>query len=226
MTTDHDAIQELLAAHALRVVADEDAARAQRILGEHLPVCEICRDTMQAFEGLAGDLALATDPVEPPDLLLARLHRDMDAGGPQARRVRTGWIAAVAAGFILLIGVAGSALLGGAGTSATLAAADLRQAVAAAEKPGAQTNDLGAVVEVSLPDHSGFYLWGEDVPQPPPGQVYRLWLVSGTQAYYVGEFAPDATGVVAIQVEVDGDYDEVFVTTEALEASPTPPAGA
>ncbi|MEX0984957.1 MAG: anti-sigma factor [Actinomycetota bacterium] len=222
--TDHEAIWELLAGYALRSLSGPDGAEADRLLAGHVPGCPECRDHLESFGLLASDLALAIQPLDPPDLLLARLHRDMEPDAGALRRFGAGWIAAAAAGLVALV-VLGSLALSGGGTSATLAVADLQQAVAAAARPGARTNDLGAVDEVALPDRSGFYLWGEDVPQPSPGQVYRLWLLVGQDAYYVGQFVPDPSGVVAIQVEVRGAYDEVIITTEDATSAPEEPSG-
>jgi hypothetical protein len=222
--TDHDHIHELLAGAALRSLTGEDAADTDRLLAEHLPGCPECRGTFDAFGRVVGDLGLAPEPLDPPDLLLARIHRDMEGASRGGRRFATGWLAAAAAGFVALVAIGGLALSGGE-MSATLAAADLQQAVAAAAAPGAETNDLGAVDEVALPDRSGFYLWGESVPQPPPGKVYRLWLLADDEAYFVGPFVPDPAGVVAIHVDVEGAYDEVIVTTEDVTSVPGEPSG-
>ena len=188
-----------------------------------MPGCEDCHRTLDAFGAVAGDLALAAEPIDPPELLLARIHRDMEPAG-SGRRLATGWLVAAAAGIVALVAAGGLALSGG-GTSATLAAADLQTIGGVLARPDAHTNDLGAVDEVTLPDRSEFYLWGEDVPPPPPGQVYRLWLLVGGEAHYVGEIVPDPAGVVAIHVEVEGTYDEVVVTTEAAAEPPGQPTG-
>jgi hypothetical protein len=220
--TEHDQIQELLAGYALGSLSGPDALAADRALADHVPGCAECRDTLDAFGSVAGDLGLAAEPLPPPDLLLARIHREMD---PRPRR-RPGaaWVAAAAAGIVALFALGGQTLTSG-GTSATLAAADIQQAVAAAAAPGAETRDLGAVDEVAMTDRSGFYLYGEGVPPPPPGYVYRLWLIAGDEAHYVGTFMPDPTGVVAIQVAVEGAYDDVIVTTEHGDTPPGEPSG-
>ncbi|HYJ60914.1 MAG TPA: anti-sigma factor [Actinomycetota bacterium] len=220
MSTDHDHIQELLAGHALRALSGEDAAEAARALDEHVPACEDCRRTLAAFDETAADLALATPPVAPPDLLLARLHRDM-APRRAARSWHPGRVMAVAASVVLVVGVTGLALTRGGGPgSAQLAAADLNAAIAAAEAPDAETRTVGETTEVTVPD--GFYLYGEDVPAPPPGQVYRLWLWSDGEPYYVGEFLPD-DGTVAVRVLVDGEFDDVVVTVEDATTEPAAP---
>lgn len=225
MSQDHQAIQELLAGYALQALSGPDAAEADRLLLEHVPGCSACRAALEDFGALAGELALVAEPIEPPDLLLARLHREMGTGGRgRSGRWSTGWVAASIAGVVLVLGLGGMLASGvGGGTSATLAAADLSQVAAAAERPDAETHDLGEVAEVSVPDRSGFFLWGEQVAQPPPGMVYHLWLLADGTTYDVGAFAPDVAGNVAIHVEVDGSYEDVIVTVEDAAVDPSTP---
>ena len=221
MSTDHDQIQELLAGYALRALSGEDAAEAERVLDEHVPACEDCRATLAAFEGVTADLAMATDPVAPPELLLARLHRDMEPRRAQ-RTWQAGRVVAVAASVVLIVGVTGLALTRGGGLrDAQLANADINAALAAAQAPDAETREVGATTEVTQPD--GFYLYGEDVPRPAAGEVYRLWLRSGDESHYVGEFLPDGFGRVAIKVEGEGEFDDVVVSVEPAASEPTSP---
>lgn len=225
MSQDHQEIQELLAGYALRSLSGPDALEADRLLSEHVPACTACQEMVQDFGALAGELALVADPIQPPDLLLARLRRDLrDPSGGRAGRWSTAWVAASVAGLVLVLGLGGMLLAGGgSGTSATLAAADLSQVAAAAESPDAQTHDLGQVAEVSVPDRSGFFLWGEQVAPPPTGMMYHLWLIADGEAHDVGAFAPDAAGIVAIHVDVEGSYDEVLVTVEDAALAPDVP---
>ena len=221
MSTDHDRIQELLAGYALRALSGEDAAEADHVLDEHVPACEDCRATLAAFDGVTADLALATDPVSPPELLLARLHRDMEPRR-SPRAWQAGRIVAVAASVVLIVGVTGLALTRGGGLAdAQLAAADINQALAAAQEPDAETQEVGETTEVTQPD--GFYLFGEDVPHPATGEVYRLWLLSGDESHYVGEFLPNEAGIVALRVVVDGEFDDVVVSVEPAASEPTSP---
>ncbi|HEY8018158.1 MAG TPA: hypothetical protein VIG53_01560 [Actinomycetota bacterium] len=218
---DHEAIQELLAGYALRSLSGDDAAEAERALDDHLPGCDTCRRTLEAFDAVAADLAFATDPVAPPDLLLARLHRDMEPRRRAARTWNAGRLVAVAASIIVIAGVSGLVLSrsGGVG-SAELVAANLEQALTAAAQPDAETREIGATTEVTAPD--GFFLFGRDVPQPPVGQVYRLWLIEDGEAYYVDEFVPES-GIVALRVLVEGSFDDVLVTLEDAATTPGQP---
>jgi predicted anti-sigma-YlaC factor YlaD len=135
---EHEQIQEVLAGYVLRSLTGDDAAAADRLLDEHVPGCVDCRRTLDAFDALTGDLALAAEPVDPPELLLARIHRDMEPGQGGARRFGAGWIAAAAAAVVAVVAL-GGVLFAGGGTSATLAAADLQQALDFADRPDAQT---------------------------------------------------------------------------------------
>jgi hypothetical protein len=220
---DHEAIQELLAGYALRSLSGEDAAAAERALDEHVPACDDCRRSLDAFDAVAADLALATEPVAPPELLLARLHRDMEPRRRAGRSWNTGKVVAVAASIILVAGVSGLVLSRSSGVgSAELVATNLEAALAAAAEPDAETTAIGPTSEVKAPD--GFFLYGRDVPQPPIGQVYRLWLVADGEAYYVDEFLPDlTTGTVAIRVLVEGSFDDVLITIEDASAPPGEP---
>jgi hypothetical protein len=219
---DHEHIHEILAGYALQALSKPDAAEADRLLEQHVPGCEECRETLRGFDAVTSDLGLAADPIEPPDTLLVRLHRDLEPRRDPRRARAVGWFAAAAA-FVGLV-VTGGLALTGPGVSGTLAASSIDQAIAAAASPGAQTSDLGAVDEVTLPDRSGFYLWGEGVPPAPAGQVYRLWLLQDDEAVYVGEFAPDPAGIVAIEVTVTGAYEGVLVTTEDAGTDPGSPS--
>ena len=76
---EHEAIEELLAGYALRSLSGEDAREADRLLTEHVPTCPICRDALTGFQELAGELALDVPAASPPETLLVRLHRDLEA---------------------------------------------------------------------------------------------------------------------------------------------------
>jgi hypothetical protein len=220
--TEHERIEELLAGYTLRSLTGEDAAAAEQALTEHVPGCEDCRRTLTAFDAVAGDLALSVPPEAPPELLLARLHREMEPRRGPVRSWNPGRLVAVAASVVLVVAVTGLVVSRGGGVaSAELVATDIQSAVAAAERPDAQTEQDGATTEVMVPD--GFYLYGQDVPAPPPGHVYRLWLRSGDGDHFVGEFRPDITGTVAIRVLVDGSFDEIVVTVEDAAAAPNTP---
>ena len=75
----------------------------------------------------------------------------------------------------------------------------LREALAFSQRPGADTAPLGGadaaespapVSEITAPDEDHFYLIGEDVPAPPAGLVYGIWLSDGTDLGLRGDVPP------------------------------------
>ncbi|HSL12449.1 MAG TPA: anti-sigma factor [Actinomycetota bacterium] len=224
MSDEHARIEELLAGYALDGLAGEDAADAEALLEHHVPGCLTCRSTLRAFGAIRGDLGLVADPMSPPDTLLPRLHRELE---PRARRRNPARLAAVAASIVLVVGLGGLGLtrLDGDGATLTqLSAADIGQALELAGREGATMNDIGPATEVSAPGMDHFYVYGETVPAPPPGEVYRMWLVRGEEFRYVGDFLPAPDGAVVLRVDADpDDWDRVVVTTETAGSAPTSP---
>src|SRR5947208_12860439 len=95
--TDHERIEALLAGYALRALSDADAVEADRLLAEHVPTCERCGATLEAFTEIGGELGMAARPVEPPDVLLPRLRHAIAGRGPAHRRRLGAWTAGAAA---------------------------------------------------------------------------------------------------------------------------------
>ena len=224
MSDDHASIEQLLAGYALDSLEGADAAEMDRLLDEHVPDCLTCRRTLEAFGSVVGDLALAAQPLAPPDTLIASLRRDLE---PRVRRPGPARLVAVAASVLLVVGLGGVALSrggDGGGPITQLAAQDLQQALSLAERDGATTRDLGPATEVSAEGVDHFYLYGTEVPVPPAGQVYRLWLVSGAAFRYLGQFVPAPGGEVVLRVEADpAGWERVLVTVEPASAEPSEP---
>ena len=68
---------------------------------------------------------------------------------------------------------------------------DIRSAMDFATRPGASMvqvdssdSDTEPITEISHPGTRTFYLVGNDVPMPPEGTVYRVWLASGGQSTF------------------------------------------
>ena len=229
MTQDHEAIEELLAGYVLRSLTGEDAREADRLLTEHVPTCHVCRETLAEFRSVAADLALETRPLEPPEMLLPRLHRDMAA--PQVRRRTPLSGVAVAAGFVAVVGMAGIAVSQGIrATNAQHEKNLVTELAYYATRPGASTAPLTSqsspssseVTEVSAPGETVIYLVGHDVPPPPEGRVYRVWLGSNGSFRLVHEFVPEGQ-LTVIPLEVDASVDQIVITEEpAGSAAATP----
>ncbi len=207
MTETHEAIEELLAGYVLRSLSGEDAARADHLLSDHVPHCPACRDSLAMFQGVTADLALDASPIQPPDTLLPRLHRDL---GAQDRRRRPVAVFAVAASVVAVVGFAGLAVTQNMRVNDTRSRMDdIRSAMDFATRPGASmvqvdSRDSGTepITEISQPGTERFYLVGNDVPMPPEGAVYRVWLLSGTQATFATDFVPEP-GMMVVELEFD-----------------------
>ena len=181
MNEDHDRIEELLAGFVLLGLSGEDAVEADRLLSEHVPSCPLCRDQLAGFQAVAGDLALAVSPAQPPDLLLPRIRRGV---AETVRRRRRASLVAVAAGVAAIVGLAGlSVQLGGRVSRTEQQRGRLLAAMEVLQQPGAnpvslesQGQTAAGLVEVSGPGLQLMYVIGKEVPMPSPGRVYQLWL--------------------------------------------------
>jgi hypothetical protein len=222
---DHDAADELLAGYVLGSLTGEDAEEADRLLTEHVPDCLTCRATLDAFQGVTGELGLMPDPVVPPDTLLPRLERELTGG--QRRRVQ-GWgparIVAGAAAAVVLMGVVGLSLLNdGGGPSEVLTKADLAQVNQLKAQPGAQSAPIDSSVadaeEVEPPDGRELYVIGT-FEAAGPGFTYRLYAVADGSMTYLGDLDPP-TGVVAFHVAVDpSTVDSLLLRIEPMASPP------
>jgi hypothetical protein len=225
---DHDEIEALLAGYALRGLTGHDAVRADELLSDHVPTCAACRDSLTRFQGVTTELAFAADPLAPPDLLLSRIHRELRPQG--RRRGGPARIFAVAAGFVAVVGLTGLTVSQGMRAGGLQERANhLTNMMDLVSRPDAQVVALDAasqtapLTEISAPGTEVFYLFGREIPAPPPGQIYRVWLVSGDQSRAVGEFSPD-DGLVALRLAFDPTrYDEIVITVESEASEPGTP---
>ncbi len=228
MTETHEAIEELLAGYVLRSLSGEDAERADHLLSDHVPHCPACRDSLAMFQGVTADLALDASPIRPPDTLLPRLHRDL---GAQDRRRRPVAVFAVAASVVAVVGFAGLAVTQNMRVNDTRSRMDdIRSAMDFATRPGASMVQVDSsdsntepITEISHPGTERFYLVGNDVPMPPEGAVYRVWLLSGTQATFATDFVPEP-GMMVVELEFDPSlYDRILISVEMEGSTPDTP---
>lgn len=221
MTDEHEAIEELLAGYVLRGLSGEDAWAADHLLSEHVPTCPACRDTLAVFQSVSADLALDASPMEPPETLLTRLHRDL--GAPPKRR-RPVAVFAAAAGIVVVVGLAGLTVTQGMRASRFKHQASLVQsALDFSQRPGTSTVPVGPVSELTHPGTRAFYVYGNGVPEPAPGMVYRVWLASGTTFTVAGDFAP-VDGLVVLRLTFDPSrFDRILICEEPRDGAETAP---
>lgn len=227
MAEQHEAIEELLAGYVLRSLSGEDAARADRVLSDHVPGCPACRDTLSVFRGVTSDLALDAAPVTPPETLLPRLHREL--GEPALRRRPAGAFA-IAAGVVAVVGLVGLTVAQGLrANNAQARAGAMAAALDLASRPDASLvtladddQDRAPITEISAPGVEEFYLVG-DIPPPPPGSLYRVWLASDSTFTWAGDFVP-SDGLTVFHLEYDPNrYDRVMITIAQEGSEPVEP---
>ncbi len=224
---EHEAIEELLAAYALRALAPADAAGADRLLAEHVPGCPRCRDALEGFRAVAGELALEAPAVQPPEMLWARLRRSV-AEAPRGRRPAP---ALLAAGVVALLAVSGLAVnLGRRADQASSLLGTLTAAIAGmptgASPLGFRGEEAPAAGSlVGIPSVERVVLVGRGVPPPAPGHVYRVW--AGRDGAYepLADFVPEG-GTVVLELAVDrARFDEIIITEEPRVPPGPAPAG-
>jgi anti-sigma-K factor RskA len=86
---DHSHVIELLPAYALGCLGRTDAIRVQ----EHLAICSACRNELQAYAAVVGELASAAPDAEPPLALKERLLDRVQPHGSSSPKKpeRTWW---------------------------------------------------------------------------------------------------------------------------------------
>ena len=227
MSWDHERVEELLAGYALAGLDGDDRGLAERAIAEHLPDCPRCRETLDAFRAIAGDLALAAPPTTPPDLLGSRLSRTI-APAPSLGARRASW-AMVGAAVVALGLLSGWNVM----LSDRLGDAEVRQrwmaeAVATLGSPDAGVLSLDGSVEGQIhllwaPDAERMYLVASGMSPVEQG-VYQVWLVDDEGWRSGGTFVPEE-GVAMLPMDEDpGTFQEIVITHETSEDAPTPSA--
>jgi anti-sigma-K factor RskA len=218
-------------AYVLGALHDDE----HRAFERHLAGCEACRREVTELRMAAAMLPLAADQVSPPDALRERIMvtvrqeaaAQQAASGAEAttagrgRGRRSWWSrlrmpaiaplpAAVAACVVLALGVAGGVLL-----SAGDGFREVR----------AQVAHGGASGTLRIEDDGDARLTLRDMPAPPDGRVYQVWLLgegespSPTDALFVP--GRDGTASVDVPGDAAGSH-QVLVTAEPRGGSDRP----
>jgi hypothetical protein len=230
METEHDRVQEALAARALRALGEDEDEAAEALIRTHLPSCPECRAAMEDFERVAGELALASPSKRPPGEVLARLHRGV---APERRSGFGGFAAALTAtAVVIALGLgAWSVHLTGRISKAERQQANTAELISAVSVPSSKIVPLALpgsasatapVAAVYVPGRAHLFVVG-NLPLPRPDRVYQVWLGKEGRFASGGTFVPDHTGVVMVRVPADGAaYDHVLITEEPGNGSASP----
>jgi len=192
-------------------------------VGSHLTGCDPCRRDLAAVAFASSALRDAASLEFPaPDLppLPANALASRTGGLPpppsvrRNRRRRGRWLLGAAAVLLALaLGIggltAGRDRDAGRGQTVTLAAP-------AAGGPSAQVRMRGAG------DDQVMTMTARDLPRPPAGAWYEVWLVGDTgELFPVGVLAPDGEGIWSLPADVAARYRAIDVSLETADGDPS-----
>ena len=219
MNDTHEAVQEVLAGYALHSLGPGQEEEAEALIAGHLPFCSECRDALEGFQRVAGDLALAADSQRPPRTLGASLKRDLRRG-----RSIAAWAGRVvaAAGVIVVLGtLAWNLHLTGRVSDAELRQVRQTEVLATVSHPASRVVPLswrlqasqGSLAATYVPGRPHLYLFGS-VSAPTEDHIYQVWLARGGRFIRAGAFVPER-GLVLLRIEHDpSGYDGMLITEE------------
>jgi anti-sigma-K factor RskA len=180
----------------------------------HLAACDACRRDLAAVAVASSALRDASrlrfsETAEVPPLPSSFL-RD--------RRRRSRWLLGAAAVVLALALGAGGLTLGrdrdrdpgrGRGQTVALGAPDAGPATAEARMRGDGDDQLMAMS-------------ARDLPRPPAGAYYEVWLVDGAgDEFPVGVLAPNGEGIWSLPADVAARYRTIAVTLEPADGNPS-----
>jgi len=239
---DHEEYLELAAIYALGALDGED----RRKLETHLASgCDLCRDAIHHSEQVLADLALAVPLAAPPDSVRERLFERVRKDSGVRREKSSGssrlFLSLAAAATLAAIGLglyartlhrraeteraAREALerdLGALTETLEAFTAPATRAVSLSGQGDAQGAAAKAFVD---PENRRLFLYVYNLPPPPAGRTYQLWLIVAGVPVSMGTFGvePDGRGrleapsVPAFEGEVT-----VAVTVEPAGGVPSP----
>jgi hypothetical protein len=225
---EHRAVQEILAARALRTLDEAELDAADTLLSRHLGSCAECRSAQVDFDAVAGELALAAPSIRPPGALEARVRRDVtDRGAPRRR----GTVVAASAVVVALGLGMWSVHLTGRMSRAEHQQAQTAELMSAVAVPDSKVVQLAAsaragtsaqVAAVYVRGGGRLYVFGS-MPDPRSDRVYQVWLGRAGLFASGGTFRPGPQGFVLVRLIADGAaYDHVLITEEDGNGSKHP----
>ena len=231
----HREFEELAAGYVLGALEPDDEHDFQR----HLDGCATCEATVRELEAVAGELAYAAPPVDPPDTLWAGIRRQIEpeaarrvaapGASPRRRGSGRGLLAGLAAAAAIVL----VAVLSVWNLNLREQNAAIRDRVAALERATQLANDPNASL-VTLDDAPGAagaqatviassrqdrgVLLVESLPPLARDRVYELWGVPQgdiAKAQKALTFVPlRRQGVQTVEFEVPIQPGTVFAITE------------
>jgi anti-sigma-K factor RskA len=206
---------EDVAPYALGALPEGEARDFER----HLRSCELCQTDLETLRPAVDALPYATESVAPPPELRRRIMGVVEADAKarraserdrRERRFSFRPLPALAAACaVLVVGVVlGTSLTGGE---------DVRRI-------DGQVTAAGASAALEVEDGGEARLVVDDMPAPPMGRVYQVWVRRGDEAPRPTDALFEVRGghaEVAVPGDV-GDVDEILVTHEPRGGSESP----
>jgi Anti-sigma-K factor rskA len=228
VTWEHERVEELLAGYALGGLDPDEAGLAERALLEHVPGCQRCRQALDEFRLVAGDLALAVPAASPPDTLLPRIRRSLAPS--RRRRVWPAWALGSAA-TVILLGLSGWSLSLVSGLSGRLDEAQRTQgwlvdAVSTATHPSSEVLPLAGATDARVsvlyvPHEEGLYLVASRLPEPRFS--YHVWFMGSGETWHAGVLET-THGWGMMPLRTDPDRWQLVMLTDEPRGRPAPEA--
>jgi anti-sigma-K factor RskA len=214
---DHSVIEELLAVRALGGLDADDETVLQRLMAEHGPDCEECRRLQDEFEGTAGLLGFALDPVpvDPriAERILAQPRPTPGRGAPTQRSGRR-WLTLVAVAAAVVLVLASIAVF--RPRTQTIAGVSFGQQVITFE------GETGEVAMAYSPGEPGALIVGRDLPSPGSDRTYEIWAITGTTPVSAGCVSP-SDGHLATFTDLDVSTSDLMAITVESSSCPSAP---
>jgi anti-sigma-K factor RskA len=214
---DHSVIEELLAVRALGGLDADDETVLQRLMAEHGPDCEECRRLQDEFEGTAGLLGFALDPVpvDPriAERILAQPRPTPGRGAPTQRSGRR-WPTLVAVAAAVVLVLASIAVF--RPRTQTIAGVSFGQQVITFE------GETGEVAMAYSPGEPGALIVGRDLPSPGSDRTYEIWAITGTTPVSAGCVSP-SDGHLATFTDLDVSTSDLMAITVESSSCPSAP---
>lgn len=222
----HEEIQDLIPAYALGALDVQEAA----VLLQHLQTCDSCPRLLAEYREALGALPGLVPEAAPPESLkgrtMARLEPAQRGTGLASRLRGLNWsrlaLAWAPLSLLLLIGLLWANIsLNNALRERTEAV--IPQVVVVALQ-GTEFAPQAKGMIVAFPQNGMAMLAVKDLPPPPPGQEYQLWLIRNDERDNGGTFTLDSQGRGYLVVEIQDFalYRNFGITMEPAGGSPAP----